>query len=69
MPDELHKFPAACPVCKGPITRHEPETDDDYEWAGYLCGAELVLNEHGKFSVNENCKDALETSVKKLNAT
>ncbi len=64
----MTKLPDGCPACGAGKILHEPKSSEMHEWARYRCLAELVLIEDGMIEVNDNCRDALNNAVCKLNA-
>lgn len=59
--------PTSCPLCGAAVSKHLPETPEDYECWLFDCDAEIVRMESGKLCDEEPCGDAFRLAVQKLN--
>lgn len=60
--------PENCPLCSAPLTSHASETETDYERWHYDCDLELLRMENGKLYASEDCADATDKAIARLNA-
>lgn len=52
-------WPAGCPCCGEVLRSHVPETEDEWEYWTFACGAELYLD-CDRPAVAEDCPDAMD---------
>lgn len=63
------KIPQACPACTvGELRQHESETDDIHETWTYDCGLQLCRDEADRLFAAEDCGEATELAVMRLNS-
>jgi hypothetical protein len=65
----MSKLPDICPACGSECSRHQPQSETEYEWRDYACGSQLILEE-GNIEIGEDChltRSPLEQAVETLN--
>lgn len=56
-----------CPACGAPCEAYHPASEDDYEWWGFACEAEVIREDNGKLYAEHDCRAALSNALSRLN--